>query len=124
MKVIYEPKGRAKEYADLAFNIYKGCSHGCKYCYAPACLRRKPEDFRENISPRWDTLEKFSTDCDELACKGDERRILFSFLSDPYQSEVCQLSYVTIDGEQWCTTPDEPSVELVEREMEARAKRK
>lgn len=43
---------------------------------------------------------------------------------NPYQSEVCQLSYVTIDGEQWCTTPDEPSVELLEREMEARAKRK
>jgi len=91
MRVIYEPKGRAKEYADLAFNVYMGCSHGCKYCYAPACLRKKPEDFRENITARWDTLEKFVADCDELACKGDERRILFSFLSDPYQPEEAKI---------------------------------
>lgn len=29
---IYEPKGKAKEYGDLALNIYTGCSHGCFYC--------------------------------------------------------------------------------------------
>ena len=29
MKIIYEPKGKAKEYADLAINLYKGCTHGC-----------------------------------------------------------------------------------------------
>lgn len=27
MKPIYEPKGKAKEYGDLAINIYTGCPH-------------------------------------------------------------------------------------------------
>jgi DNA repair photolyase len=33
--VIYEPKGKAGEYAPLALNLYAGCSHGCTYCFAP-----------------------------------------------------------------------------------------
>ena len=33
MELIYEPKGKAKEYAGLAFDIYKGCTHGCLYCF-------------------------------------------------------------------------------------------
>lgn len=41
MNVIYEPKGRAREYAPLACNLYMGCTHGCKYCYAPACMYKK-----------------------------------------------------------------------------------
>ena len=31
MKPIYEPKGKAREYADLALNIYTGCPNGCEY---------------------------------------------------------------------------------------------
>ena len=34
MNVIYEPKGRAREYSELACNLYRGCTHGCRYCYA------------------------------------------------------------------------------------------
>jgi DNA repair photolyase len=34
MSIIYEPKGRAREYAALACNVYNGCDHRCKYCYA------------------------------------------------------------------------------------------
>jgi DNA repair photolyase len=33
VQTIYEPKGKAREYAPLALNIYSGCSHGCTYCY-------------------------------------------------------------------------------------------
>ena len=26
---VYRPRGRALEYAPLACNVYRGCSHGC-----------------------------------------------------------------------------------------------
>jgi len=39
-KPIYKPKARAREYGDLATNIYNGCPHGCTYCYARAMKKR------------------------------------------------------------------------------------
>ncbi len=30
--LIYTPKGRAREYAALACNVYRGCDHQCSYC--------------------------------------------------------------------------------------------
>jgi len=38
--LIYTPKGRAREYAALACNVYRGCDHQCVYCYAPNSTRR------------------------------------------------------------------------------------
>ena len=32
-KFIYKPKGKAREYADLACNLYTGCNNGCFYCF-------------------------------------------------------------------------------------------
>jgi DNA repair photolyase len=31
--IIYTPKGKAREYAKYACNIYTGCSNQCSYCY-------------------------------------------------------------------------------------------
>lgn len=33
MKAIYETKGRAREFCELAINLYTGCRHRCSYCY-------------------------------------------------------------------------------------------
>ena len=83
MKVVYEPKGRAREYADLACNLYMGCTHGCRYCYAPACMRTTDDKWHSEVTPRQKVIEYFEKDAVKL--RGDKRRILFSFLSDPYQ---------------------------------------
>ncbi len=85
MRIIYEPRGRAKEYAELACNLYMGCTHGCKYCYAPACMRCSQKDWKKNVYIRKRALELFERDAIDLAKAHDERAILFSFLSDPYQ---------------------------------------
>lgn len=45
MAYIYEPAGKAKEYGDLALNMYTGCSHGCLYCYVPRACKVNPEAF-------------------------------------------------------------------------------
>lgn len=89
MRVIYEPKGRAREYSPLACNLYIGCTHGCKYCYAPACMRKTAVEWHSNAKPRSSNiLELFEKDCQKLSGKhsdDDDRRVLFCFLSDPYQ---------------------------------------
>ena len=83
MNVVYEPKGRAREYSELACNLYLGCTHGCRYCYAPACMRTTGENWHSVVRPRTKVLELLERDASKL--RGDQRRILFSFLSDPYQ---------------------------------------
>ncbi len=82
-KIIYEPKGPAREYAPLAANLYRGCGHGCIYCYAPNILKMKRWDFYHNPEPRKDILKNLER---ELATGEYEgKRILLSFTSDPYQ---------------------------------------
>jgi DNA repair photolyase len=83
MNVIYEPKGRAREYSELACNLYKGCTHGCKYCFAPACMRTSNDVWHSRAMVRQNVIESFEKDAVKI--KKDGRRILFSFLSDPYQ---------------------------------------
>jgi len=83
--VIYEPKGRAGEYASLALNIYRGCLHGCTYCFAPSATRVDRERFHdpEFIKPRDKILVDLAQQATLMA--GDPRPILLSFTSDPYQ---------------------------------------
>lgn len=88
MRVIYKPKGRALEYSPLACNLYMGCTHGCAYCYAPGCVRKTSEVWHNNAEERRNVVELFETDAKWLSenMPDDEnRRVLFCFLSDPYQ---------------------------------------
>ncbi len=83
MPVIYQPKGPAGEYSPLAVNLYEGCVHACSYCYVPRMIRRKRSDFHAQVRPRLDILSRLEMDAKKLA--GDDREILLSFTSDPYQ---------------------------------------
>lgn len=55
---IYEPKGKAKEYGDLALNIYTGCPHRCYYCFAPGVLHKEREAFHSRVEPRPDIVRE------------------------------------------------------------------
>jgi len=83
MIAIYEPKGMAREYAELACNLYSGCAHGCLYCYAPACLHRHRDSFHFNVRPRDGIVEALRRQAPKYA--GIKKRVLLSFTSDPYQ---------------------------------------
>jgi DNA repair photolyase len=82
MAVIYTPRGKAGEYAKLALNIYRGCDHKCKYCYAPRVLRMGKDDFHSPL-PRKDILKQVEKDASIF--KGNKSHITMSFTSDPYQ---------------------------------------
>ena len=79
---IYEPKGRALEYSPLACDLYKGCTHGCKYCYG---AKGSFDNDCKDLKPIPNILERVEADAKRLA--GDPREILISFSSDPYFSE-------------------------------------
>jgi len=85
MTAIYVPRGKALEYSELACNLYKGCAHGCKYCFAPGATFTPRETFSDHgyIRPRPLILQELAKDAEKMA--GDPRSILFSFTSDAYQ---------------------------------------
>lgn len=83
--VIYEPKGKAGEYAPLALNLYRGCLHGCTYCFAPTATRIDRARFHDPafIQPRKNILEDLKVQARTMF--GDPREILLCFTTDPYQ---------------------------------------
>ena len=83
MNIIYQPKGRAKEYSEWAVNLYKGCNHGCVYCYAPSAVFKKKNIFHNDVKPRKNIIEKLRKDAEKHP--GNGRKVLLSFTSDAYQ---------------------------------------
>ena len=85
LQAIYEPKGRAREYAELAVNLFKTCFHGCVYCYSPNVMHVKPEEFFQPPIPRDKIIPKITADARQLRAVDDNREILLCFTCDPYQ---------------------------------------
>ncbi|MCP4493389.1 MAG: hypothetical protein GY820_39695 [Gammaproteobacteria bacterium] len=78
MPLIYEPKGKAREYSPLALNIYTdGCDHGCTYCYCANMAKAFGRPWTAKPRPR---------DLTGLANEAAKakRQILLCFVGDPY----------------------------------------
>jgi DNA repair photolyase len=87
--MIYEPKGKAREYAPLALNIYKGCTHGCLYCYGPSAMHTTRQEYFSDSNAKKDTIRGIIADCRKHVGCQDE--ILLSFIGDPYQPDEMTL---------------------------------
>ncbi len=81
MSVIYKPTGMAREYSPYALNIYIGCSHRCKYCYAPHTLQRTEDNYFGKPEPRKDILKLLEKD---LKKNVYTEQVLLSFVGDVY----------------------------------------
>lgn len=82
MKTIYKTIGAAKEYCELAVDIYENCPHECEYCYAKAKVERKNRDFcfggvRENVV---EETRKYLEEHKDIHGK----MIFLGFSSDPF----------------------------------------
>jgi hypothetical protein len=73
VSLIYEPKGKAREYSPLALNIYTGgCDHGCEYCYCRGIGTW-------TLIPRPRNLTGLAREAGRAS-----RQILLCFMGDPY----------------------------------------
>ena len=88
MSIIYQPKGKAREYSPLAANLYFGCNHACKYYYAPGIRFTTREEYKK-VQPRRNLLREFEIDCKKY--QNDLRQVLFCFMSDPYNKLESEL---------------------------------
>lgn len=88
LKAAYIPSGKAREYAELALNLFDGCDHACQYCYTPKLLHKTAEEFHSTVVPRKDILKKIEHDAKIL--EGDKREILLCFTCDAYSKGAMQ----------------------------------
>ena len=92
LKVIYRPRGPAREYAEFALNPYKGCTHRCIYCYNAKRFQR-PGEFYRSAQPRDNIIENVRHDCQVLykIYGWDCPEIHLTFLGDCYQPAESEL---------------------------------
>ena len=81
---IYAPEGKAGEYAPLAANPYRGCGHGCSYCYVPLVLKMKRPEFDAGAKARPDFLKHLAKDARKYQAAGITEQVFFSFTTDVY----------------------------------------
>jgi DNA repair photolyase len=94
---IYAPKGQAGEYAPLAANPYRGCGHGCAYCYVPLVLKMKRAEFDAGAVERPDFLLHLRKDAAKYQAAGCTGQVMLSFTTDPYHPGDTTLTRRTIE---------------------------
>jgi DNA repair photolyase len=82
--MIYEPKGQAGEYSALACNPYRGCGHGCAYCYVPLVTKQPRPEFDQGAVPRAGFLANLIKDAVKYRVAGRTGQVMLSFTTDPY----------------------------------------
>jgi hypothetical protein len=91
MNVIYKPSGRALDHLHalgveepLACNLWRGCDHGCTYCYGPSVLRMTAEQYHNNPQPKKDIVARLEQSALARQRKGLGGQVLLCFVGDPY----------------------------------------
>jgi DNA repair photolyase len=95
--IIYAPKGQAGEYAPLAANPYRGCSHGCAYCYVPAVIKMDRAEFDAAATPRGNFLARLEKDAKKYQTVGSREQVMLSFTTDVYNPFDRSLTRPTIE---------------------------
>jgi DNA repair photolyase len=82
MSIIYQPRGRAREYSPYALNYYMGCDHCCFYCFNSKGIFSYSKDyFTRDPKPR----DGFLSDLKRQLIRGKiDQQVLLSFIGDPY----------------------------------------
>ena len=72
----------------LTVNIYRGCTHGCPYCYAARThyyMRSTPDRFSESVYVKVNAAELFEREISKRKKRGKLSVIVIGNISDTYQ---------------------------------------
>lgn len=93
-KVLYQPKGKAGEYAAFAANLFVGCSNMCEYCYCKKGIlanvmgQDKPQ-LKAGFKTDEDAINTFKKELKEnIYAIRDCGGVFFSFSTDPCLPET------------------------------------
>ena len=81
---IYQPRGRAQEYCDMAITIYDSCPHGCTYCYARSMAARFGKPWGNTTNARPGIVEATQKQLSASKWQGAGKKIMLCFMCDPY----------------------------------------
>ncbi len=96
-KAIYQPAGKAAEYAKWACNFYTGCSNGCEYCYlkkgrGAKILGGDKPSLKKCFKDETHALEVFKKELKENLPELQKHGLFFSFTTDPMLPETAILA--------------------------------
>lgn len=97
MNAIYQPKGKAAEYAEWACNFYVGCSNNCSYCFLKKGRGAKilggcTPTLKKCFKNEEHALEVFKKEVIQNISELQEKGLFFSFTTEPMLSETINLT--------------------------------
>lgn len=99
-KAIYNPSGKAGEYAAWACNFFTGCSNDCQYCYCKKGFLAKvwsdKPQLKKCFKDRDHALEVFTREIDANLGALQASGLFFTFTSDPMLHETRDLTMEAI----------------------------
>lgn len=98
-KAIYQPAGKAAEYAKWACNFYVGCSNGCTYCYlkkgrGAAILGGNVPTLKKCFRDENHALEVFEKELIANLPELQRHGLFFSFTTDPMLENTAFLTLI------------------------------
>lgn len=101
-KAIYEPAGKAGEYAKYACNFYVGCSNDCTYCYCKRGIlghaMGKPQaTLKKCFANKNQALQTFIIELRQNIIELQQHGLFFTFTSDPMLPETQDLTIAAVD---------------------------
>lgn len=96
-KAIYQPAGKAAEYAKWACNFYVGCSNGCEYCYlkkgrGAKILGGDKPTLKKCFKDENDAILIFKKELEANIKELKKHGLFFSFTTDPMLFNTAKLT--------------------------------
>lgn len=100
-KAIYQPKGKAGEYAEWACNLFVGCSNNCSYCYCKRgvlahAMGGPVATLKKCFKNPEHALEVFKKELEANLPELQKSSLFFTFTSDPMIGETAFLHWACI----------------------------